>query len=347
MTLGPAGADAPAGAAPVGARVHLTAASALGLGIAMLWFSLLVLIPLAAVVVTAAGGGWVDVRRTTLTNAQTWRGAAADRRPGAAASPRVNVVMGTVIAWVLVRDRFRGKARPRRRHRHPVRAADDRRRPGAALALRHRTARSASTSANTRTAVFLALAFVTLPFVVRTVQPVLEELDADVEEAAASLGAEPADHLPPDHPAEPGARRSRPVPRCRSPAAISEYGSLVLLSGNLPVPHRGRLGAGAHATSRTATPPAAAAVATRDAGRRARRDRRPRRDPEAGGPPWLAPRLPRRRSRRGALRLVAVVYVFLLVVWPVGARRQAHLRRRPDRAPRRAARPRRRRTPCS
>ena len=43
--------------------------------------------------------------------------------------------------------------------------------------------------ANTRIAVFLALAFVTLPFIVRTVQPVLEELEADVEEAAASLGA--------------------------------------------------------------------------------------------------------------------------------------------------------------
>ena len=43
--------------------------------------------------------------------------------------------------------------------------------------------------ANTRIAVFLALAFVTLPFVVRTVQPVLESLERDVEEAAASLGA--------------------------------------------------------------------------------------------------------------------------------------------------------------
>ena len=52
-----------------------------------------------------------------------------------------------------------------------------------------RTARSGSAWANTQRAVFLALAFVTLPFIVRTVQPVLEELDTDVEEAAASLGA--------------------------------------------------------------------------------------------------------------------------------------------------------------
>ena len=79
----------------------------------------------------------------------------------------------------------------------------------------------------------LALAFVTLPFVVRTVQPVLEELESEVEEAAASLGA----------------NRTTIVRRIILPAlapaitagaalsfarAISEYGSLVLLSGNLP-----------------------------------------------------------------------------------------------------------------
>ena len=81
---------------------------------------------------------------------------------------------------------------------------------------------------------FLALAFVTLPFVVRTVQPVLEELERDVEEAAASLGAEPVHDLPPGRSCPSWSRRSPPARRCRSPAAISEYGSLVLLSGNLP-----------------------------------------------------------------------------------------------------------------
>ena len=85
----------------------------------------------------------------------------------------------------------------------------------------------------TPTAVTLALAFVTLPFVVRTVQPVLEELESEVEEAAASLGA----------------TRTTIVRRIILPAlapaitagaalsfarAISEYGSLVLLSGNRP-----------------------------------------------------------------------------------------------------------------
>jgi sulfate transport system permease protein len=87
--------------------------------------------------------------------------------------------------------------------------------------------------ANTERAVTLALAFVTLPFIVRTVQPVLEELDADVEEAAASLGANRTTIL------------RRIILPSLAPAiaagaalsfarAISEYGSLVLLSGNRP-----------------------------------------------------------------------------------------------------------------
>jgi sulfate transport system permease protein len=81
--------------------------------------------------------------------------------------------------------------------------------------------------------VTLALAFVTLPFIVRAVQPVLEELDADVEEAAASLGAGRATIfrriiLPSLVPAiTAGAALS-------FARALSEYGSLVLLSGNRP-----------------------------------------------------------------------------------------------------------------
>jgi len=86
---------------------------------------------------------------------------------------------------------------------------------------------------NTRVAVFLALAFVTLPFVVRTVQPVLEELEADVEEAAFSLGASRFTTV---------RRVILPslVPAITAGAAlafaraIAEYGSLVLLSGSLP-----------------------------------------------------------------------------------------------------------------
>ncbi|MEQ4499267.1 ABC transporter permease, partial [Nocardioides kribbensis] len=85
----------------------------------------------------------------------------------------------------------------------------------------------------TPNAVTLALAFVTLPFIVRTVQPVLEELETDVEEAAASLGAKRSTIfrriiLPSLVPAiTAGAALS-------FARAISEYGSLVLLSGNKP-----------------------------------------------------------------------------------------------------------------
>ena len=86
--------------------------------------------------------------------------------------------------------------------------------------------------ANTRKAVFLAIAFVTLPFIVRTVQPVLEEMERDVEEAAASLGASRLTTF---------RRVVLPslVPAIFAGAAlsfargISEYGSLVLLWGNL------------------------------------------------------------------------------------------------------------------
>jgi sulfate/thiosulfate transport system permease protein len=87
--------------------------------------------------------------------------------------------------------------------------------------------------ANQRPAVFLAFLFVTLPFVVRMVQPVLEELDLDVEEAAASLGASRFTTfrriiLPSLTPAiTAGAALS-------FARGVSEYGSLVLLSGNLP-----------------------------------------------------------------------------------------------------------------
>jgi sulfate transport system permease protein len=87
--------------------------------------------------------------------------------------------------------------------------------------------------ANTRSAVFVAFAFVTLPFVVRAVQPVLAELDREAEEAAASLGASRFTVfrriiLPALAPAiAAGAALS-------FARGVSEYGSLVLLSGNLP-----------------------------------------------------------------------------------------------------------------
>ena len=117
-----------------------------------------------------------------------------------------------------------------------------------------RRARSGSTSPTPRRAVFLALAFVTLPFVVRTVQPVLEELEPDVEEAAASLGASRLHDLPPDHPAQPG-----PGDRRRRGAVVRPGDQRVRLAGaaqRQPARSRPRSPrSGCSPTSRTATPP--------------------------------------------------------------------------------------------
>ncbi|MFL6134372.1 MAG: sulfate ABC transporter permease subunit CysT [Nocardioidaceae bacterium] len=208
----------------------LSLASGLGLGAAMTWFSLLVLIPLAMVVATAGSeglGGFFDV----ITDSQTLSAVELTVVQSMLVTA-VNVVMGTVIAWVLVRDRFPGKA--------VLNVVIDI--PFALptivaglvlLSLYGPQSPLGVDVANTRYAVFLALAFVTLPFIVRTVQPVLEELDADVEEASASLGANRLTTF---------RRIILPslVPAIAAGAAlsfargISEYGSLVLLSGNLP-----------------------------------------------------------------------------------------------------------------
>lgn len=144
----------------------------------------------------------------------------------------VNAVTGTLIAWVLVRDDFRGKS--------VVNAVIDL--PFALptivagltlLAVYGPKSPLGFDVAYTRAAVVLALAFVTLPFVVRAVQPVLMELDRDMEEAAASLGSRPFTTF----------RRiilPNLMPAVLSGAALSfgkavgEFGSIVLISGNIP-----------------------------------------------------------------------------------------------------------------
>jgi sulfate transport system permease protein len=223
----------PAGSARTrrsGGTRSLSGPSSLGLGVAVLWFSLLVLIPLALVVTTALSGGirgFID----TITSPQTLS-AVELTVVQAFLVTLLNIVMGTVIAWVLVRDRFWGK--------RILDVAIDI--PFALptivaglvlLSLYGPRSPLGVDVANTRASVFLALAFVTLPFIVRTVQPVLEELEADVEEASASLGASRLTTF---------RRIILPslVPAIAAGAAlsfargISEYGSLVLLSGNLP-----------------------------------------------------------------------------------------------------------------
>ena len=144
----------------------------------------------------------------------------------------VNAVMGTLIAWVLVRDDFRGK--------RIVNALIDL--PFALptivagltlLTLYGNRSPFGINIAYTQLGILVALLFVTLPFVVRSVQPVLLELDRDMEEAAASLGA-----------SSPTILRRIVLPNLL-PAiltgsalafarAIGEFGSVVLIAGNIP-----------------------------------------------------------------------------------------------------------------
>jgi sulfate transport system permease protein len=196
----------------------------------MMWFSFLVLIPLAAIVGVAAAGGWSEFV-SVITDEQTF--AAIQLTVLSAFKVTLfNVVMGTVIAWVLVRDSFWGKRALDVTIDIPFAMPTI----VAGLVLLSLYGKGSPIGlewANTENSVTLALAFVTLPFIVRTVQPVLEELDHDVEEAAASLGASRLTIfrriiLPSITPAiAAGAALS-------FARAISEYGSLVLLSGNLP-----------------------------------------------------------------------------------------------------------------
>jgi sulfate transport system permease protein len=202
----------------------------LSVGIATGYLSLIVLLPLAAVVWRSGEDGWEGFWRA-ISDPQAV--AALKTTLGASlAVVAVNAVAGTVIAWVLVRDRFRGKAL--------VNAVIDL--PFALptivagltlLALYGPKGPMGVNIAYTQTAVVVALLFVTLPFVVRTVQPVLLELDRDMEEAAASLGA----------------RRLAIFGRIVFPnllpailsgvalafaRAIGEFGAVVLISGNIP-----------------------------------------------------------------------------------------------------------------
>lgn len=209
----------------------LTRSSGIGLGLALIWFSLLVLLPLTAVLVKAAEGGW-GAYWAALRDPQT---AAAIGLTVVVALiiTAINVVIGTLIAWVLVRDNFPGK--------RILEIVIDL--PFALptivaglvlLSLYGPQSPLGLNWANTRMAVALAFLFVTLPFVVRTVQPVLLELEPEAEEAAASLGAGPLTVF---------GRIVLPslVPAITSGAAmsfaraLSEFGSLVLLSGNLPM----------------------------------------------------------------------------------------------------------------
>jgi sulfate/thiosulfate transport system permease protein len=165
---------------------RLSAVSGLGLGLAVLWLSLIVLLPIAAIVVT----GFQDGLSTFWSNITSSEAAAALRLTVGAAllATVVNMVLGTLIAWVLVRDRFFGKSLIEVIIDIPFALPTI----VAGLVLISLYGPESALGIDlvgTKRGVFVALLFVTLPFVVRSVQPVLIEMERDVEEAAASLGA--------------------------------------------------------------------------------------------------------------------------------------------------------------
>jgi sulfate transport system permease protein len=210
----------------------------LTLGFTLLYLSLIVLIPLSAAFLRTAQMGWPDF----------W---AAIASPRVVASYKLtffasllaavmNLVFGLITAWVLVRYRFPGK--------RIVDALVDL--PFALPTAVAGIALTAVYSANgwigriieplgfkvafTPVGVWVALTFIGLPFVVRTLQPVLEDLERDVEEAAGSLGANRWQTfwrvlLPPLFP---------PLLTGFALAfarAVGEYGSVVFISGNMPM----------------------------------------------------------------------------------------------------------------
>ena len=206
------------------------AATALSLGFVTTFLTVLVGLPIAALVWTATSAGtesfWEAVSSPEAV-------AALKLTLGAAVVVTlVNAVLGAVTAWVLVRDEFRGKAL--------VNAIIDL--PFALptivagltlLALYGPKSPIGVDVAYTRVAVVLAMMFVTLPFVVRTVQPVLRELDPEVEQAARSLGApEPAIFRRVVFPnILPGLLSGMALALAK---AIGEFGALVIITGNLP-----------------------------------------------------------------------------------------------------------------
>jgi sulfate transport system permease protein len=209
--------------------LSLRAASGLGLGIAVSWLSVLVLIPLAAVVAKSTTGGWHGFWHAVST-----AGARHALQLTVASSigvSLINAVMGTLIAWVLVRDVFPGRRLFEIVIDIPFAL------PTIVAGLVLLTLYGADSTVGvtllgTERGVFFALLFVTLPFVVRTVQPVLINLDAEAEEAAASLGASPLTTF---------RRIVLPVllPAIVSGTALAfaramgEYGSVLLISGGL------------------------------------------------------------------------------------------------------------------
>jgi sulfate transport system permease protein len=210
----------------------------LTLGLTLSYLTLIVLIPLAALVLKAASIGPHEF----WAAATSPRALAAYRVTfaSAALAGLVNLVFGTLLAWVLVRYRFPGRgfvdALVDLPFALPTAVA------GITLTALYagngplgRLIEAAGYKvAYTPNGIVVALIFVSLPFIVRSVQPVLESLDADVEEAAATLGAGRVTIL------------RKVILPALWPAilagfalafarAIGEYGSVIFIAGNMPM----------------------------------------------------------------------------------------------------------------
>lgn len=209
----------------------------LTLGFSLAYLTLIILIPLSGLVWHTASLGWADFW-TIATDRRTIR--ALEVSFGTAfIAAAINVVFGTLVAWALVRYRFPG--------RRIIDAMVD-----LPFALPTAVAGIALTSlyapkgwvgslltplgikvAYTPLGIVIALIFIGLPFVVRTVQPIIEEIDREVEEAAATLGASRFQTI------------TRVLLPGLSPAIVTgfalafargvgEYGSVIFIAGNLP-----------------------------------------------------------------------------------------------------------------
>jgi sulfate transport system permease protein len=210
----------------------------LSLGFTLGYLSLLVLIPLATIFVKSAGLGWAGFWEAATTP----RVLASYRVTfgTAFAAATLNAIFGFLVAWVLVRYPFPGRklidAMVDLPFALPTAVA------GIALTtlyapngwLGKPLAALGVKAAYTPLGIVIALTFIGLPFVVRTVQPVLQDLETEMEEAAASLGA----------------GRWQTFRRVLLPAiapalltgfalafarAVGEYGSVVFISGNMPM----------------------------------------------------------------------------------------------------------------
>ena len=201
--------------------------AALGPGVSLLYLCLIVGLPVAALVDRAATSHFWEA----VTSPQA-RAALELTIELSLLTAAINVVAGVLIAWVLVRDDFPGKA--------AVNGVIDL--PFALptivaglvlLSLYGPNSPVGVNVAQSRAAVLLAMLFVTLPFVIRAVQPVLLALDAEVEEAGTCLGASGWQNF-----------RMLVWPAIRAATlvgaglafarALGEFGSIVLISGNIP-----------------------------------------------------------------------------------------------------------------